>query len=990
MKQQKNAVAKTAPLQSQARLSPDKILNPKAVSLYDGIRSDCPVLVILAAGKGTRFGQAPKCVQPVCGVPLARHSINAFRYFSPSPVVALVGYRYKEVTAALGDDNVYIRSSNSAGGTAFAAFEALCLPELLDHNPLLVITMGDRIVPPIIFQRLVDTHRQGDREADLTFLTAYYEPPKNRGKGRILRDENQNVLRILEERDIDSEKDAVKRQALLNLTEGNCPLYALRAETLNRYLKNLGNDNAQHQYYLTDIVQEISVAGGHIRTISTKVNDPEYDLLVSDVTRPLDLALLEGIVSSDSGLLFPDEVEVEALAGKIAADRPRGQTAAIARQLQELWRLISKSNLDFKAEQAVALGVSGGRLRIAFMHPDMARFYGPAWQMPIGAGDENGDEQIVVLLQGADNHKITYQPSNPDYRETVDFIPSDIEIMYPGEHVSNWHAYEKFGTHMSERLLLSLGYFSDEELEERRKKGLPLPPPEHWAGSNMRRPFTLIGNAIASMRTLRSGNLGAKVRRCLGRSSFKGLRMVSTGNVPQGGFSSSSAVTVAVKNAINALFEIGVPADLLVHLACQAEYGTGVRSGALDQATEQKGKAGKGVLISSNPKDNYRIMDSYPAPTDRFKIIFPCSVDRDKAAWRWSWGAYSEKVGVGALTTGEIRKLTGKAAELAAILIRLPWENDFFKYIEDDLLQDGELDAKNRAWICSVLKQTPLLIKKDKLRSLLKKNRAWIVEQYQASERLDFLSAGNKADEMLASLFAGWHDPVLRRTTNAGDVVEEGVPLRAMLAYLFGEAAKNFYLIHHPEQWIEYVALSQRGDRCLEIDARKLPSRENMQGMMEWEASLKGPELMDAWLERFGATFFNYNAGLDDASLAEENPPRFHRLPGSNFFRGLALIDLVEAMLIRAFGREAVAVRVNAAGQGDFFQVHVDSLKVNVEEVKQFIRVAYYKRFGLAPAHEFVELHPGGGAIGLRMSRFDLLPKLAKRLRQRARDAAEK
>ena len=104
----------------------------------------------------------------------------------------------------------------------------------------------------------------------------------------------------------------------------------------------------------------------------------------------------------------------------------------------------------------------------------------------------------------------------------------------------------------------------------------------------MRRPFALVGNAIASMRTLRKGSLGAQVQEYLGRENFKGLRLVSTGNIPQGGFSSSSAVTVATKNAVNALFNLGVPPDLLVHLACQAEYGTGVRAGSLDQATEQK------------------------------------------------------------------------------------------------------------------------------------------------------------------------------------------------------------------------------------------------------------------------------------------------------------------------------------------------------------------------------------------------------------------
>ena len=156
------------------------------------------------------------------------------------------------------------------------------------------------------------------------------------------------------------------------------------------------------------------------------------------------------------------------------------------------------------------------------MHPDMVRFFGPAWQMPIGADDAEGEEQIVVLLQTADDGRIHLFPINPKYRESINFVPSDNDVMYPSEDVSDLHTYEVFGTRMSESLLLSLGYFSEDELEARRKKGQPLPPPSLWVGSNMRRPFALVGNAIASMRTLRSGNLGAKVREHLGRDNFRG------------------------------------------------------------------------------------------------------------------------------------------------------------------------------------------------------------------------------------------------------------------------------------------------------------------------------------------------------------------------------------------------------------------------------------------------------------------------------------
>jgi len=175
--------------------------------------------------------------------------------------------------------------------------------------------------------------------------------------------------------------------------------------------------------------------------------------------------------------------------------------------------------------------------------------------------------------------------------------------------------------------------------------------------------------------------------------------------------------------------------------------------------------------------------------------------------------------------------------------------------------------------------------------------------------------------------------------------------------------------------------LSQHGDRSLEIVPDNLPGREEMETGLAWERGVTGPELLSLWLERHGAIPFDFNQGLDDAWLAPDNPPEFHRLKGTNFFRGLALIDLAEAMLKRAFGEDAVAVRVNAAGQGDYFQVHVDAQKAEPEEVKQFLSAAVYRRFGLAPEPQFVELHPGGGAVGVRLSRYDAVMQLVHRLR---------
>ena len=420
---------------------------------------------------------------------------------------------------------------------------------------------------------------------------------------------------------------------------------------------------------------------------------------------------------------------------------------------------------------------------------------------------------------------------------------------------------------------------------------------------------------------------------------------------------------------------------LLVHLACQAEYGTGVRGGSLDQATEQKSVARQGALISSNPRDNFRLLSIYPVPTDRYHVIFPYTVDRDREAWQWSYGMYDESTNDPLPTTGEIRKLTGKAAEMAAILVRLPLDEDFFPHLETDLLHTGTLSPTTDRWVADKLHQLPLRISREALERRLHERRDWLIDQWRAKRHATAKEAANQVDATLTSLMEGWREPLLRRPSAlAGFELEAGVPLRAIVAYLFAEVVKNARLLHHPEAWIETVRRSQGGDRCFAIDPTALPNADAMMDEAPWERGLSGPQRMTQWLTRAGARPFDFNRGLDDAALAQEPPPDVYLLEGSNFVRGLALIDLAEAMLMRAFGPEATAVRVNAAGQGDYFQVHVDTRQVAVPTVQDFLRRACYRRFGLAPEPEFIRPHTGGGAAGLRLDRFDRLAELTRLL----------
>ena len=949
-------------LKEAVELSPDKVVNPHDLSLSGN--EDEPVLVILAAGKGTRFGARPKCVQPVGGKPLARNTVESFQHVGSNRIVCLVHHLATEVMKGVGEDVVFVCSANPTAGTAYATYEAFCITELREQNPLLVITMGDRIVPAATFRKLLDEHHNGT-EAQLTLLTAEYRPPKNGGKGRILRNAAGEIQQVIEEKDIRREPDLERRDELLAITEGNCPLYVVRARWLLHSLGDLTNDNAQGQYYLTDIVTDIVSEGGEIRTVTTTPNDPDYQLLCSDVTRPPDLRDLDQLFSATDDALFAPRDELSVATHSIRTGRPQGQINSIAKQLGQLLDRSAKEQLGFEPDQPIGIGISGGRLRIAFMHPDMVRFYGPAWQMPIGAGDSEGTEQIVMLSQGANDRSIHLHPTGPKYQETKSSISANNEFMYPGDDIADAAAYEGFGTRMSEQILEQLGYRREGEGKLIR--------------NNMRRPFSLVSNALASIRTVRADYSAARVSSKLGRDTFTGVRFASIGSLPEGGFSSSSAVTVASLNSVNALFALSLSAENLIHLACQSEYGTGVRAGSLDQATEQKGEHGQGTLVSSNPRDGFPVLGEFSIPTDRIQILYPYTVERDGAAWAWSGGMFAQTSDTDLPTTGEIRKLTGKTAEICAVLTRLPLTQDYFQEIEEELTIDGFLSAAKMRWVINVLKGVPLLIRRDQLISRIQEQRDWYAQQIAGQDNTDIAAAEKIADQTIAALFEGWRESTLQRTTRDGETVTEtGIPLRAILAYLFGEVTKNFYLIRHPEQWTDYVSRSQRGDRCFDIDYNTLPDRAEMKQQLKFEEAATGSGRLDLWLQQFNARPVNFNAGLEDDQLDHLD---LRTMDGSNFFRGLALIDLVEAMLARAFGDRATAVRVNAAGQGDFFQVHVDKDEVDPADVKEFLKAAFYDRFEITPpGRDFVELHSGGGATGIRLSRFDLLPRLIDRL----------
>ncbi len=196
-------------------------------------------VVILAAGQGKRMKSAlPKVLQPLAGRPLLGHVIDTARSLQPSEIHVVYGHGGDSVREALGSEKVSWVEQREQLGTGHAVMQAL--PALRDDSLVLVL-YGD--VPLIRRETLANLAALAGPKA-LGLLTMRL--PDATGYGRIVRDARGQVRRIVEQ------KDASRKE--LKITEGNTGVMAVPARLLRKWLSRLKNDNAQGEYYLTDII----------------------------------------------------------------------------------------------------------------------------------------------------------------------------------------------------------------------------------------------------------------------------------------------------------------------------------------------------------------------------------------------------------------------------------------------------------------------------------------------------------------------------------------------------------------------------------------------------------------------------------------------------------------------------------------------------------------------------------------------------------------
>ena len=226
-------------------------------------------VIIMAAGKGTRMkSDFPKILHPLNGRPMVSHVLDIARSLRPNRLILIVGFQKGRVMEAVKANDIIFVHQDNPQGTGHAILQTEVALDGFSGDVL--ILSGDvPLLPEPVLDDFVQFHRQTN--AWMTLMTANLEDPT--GYGRIVRDENGFVTAIIEEKDADDRIRGIK--------EFNSGIYLIRSDSLFDRLKQISNDNAKSEYYLTDIVG-IAVRDG-LMVAANKIEDANLVLGINTV-----------------------------------------------------------------------------------------------------------------------------------------------------------------------------------------------------------------------------------------------------------------------------------------------------------------------------------------------------------------------------------------------------------------------------------------------------------------------------------------------------------------------------------------------------------------------------------------------------------------------------------------------------------------------------------------------------------------------------------
>ena len=234
-------------------------------------------VIILAAGLGTRMKSATiKILHRAAGRPIVDYVLDLARDLCPNPPVMVIGHQREAVQKLIGDRARYAIQEEQLG-TGHAVLQAASVLSDAAGKRVLVLSGDVPLTRPETLRQLLDEHER-NRNA-LTLLTMRLSDPAM--YGRIVRDDDGAVVRIVEAKDASDEEKRIE--------EVNAGIYVFDGEHLFDNLRNLRNTNAQGEYYLTDLLGVLRERGHRVGAVIAA--DPVEAL---GVNSRADLAQVDG------------------------------------------------------------------------------------------------------------------------------------------------------------------------------------------------------------------------------------------------------------------------------------------------------------------------------------------------------------------------------------------------------------------------------------------------------------------------------------------------------------------------------------------------------------------------------------------------------------------------------------------------------------------------------------------------------------------------
>ncbi len=274
------------------------VLRYHAQSTKQGISGLGLSVIILAAGQGTRMrSDLPKVLQPLAGRPMLGHVLDRSRQLGANDICVVYGHGGDAVPLSFNDADVRWTLQAEQLGTGHAVQQAM--PDTPDDNQALIL-FGD---VPLLTQTTLKKLLDETPVNEVAVLTVdMYDPT---GYGRVVRD-GDSVVRIVEQKDASEGELAI---AEINTGVMVCP-----AAKLKSWLGDLGNDNAQGEYYLTDVIAMAVHAGVSVRGVKADnqmevmgINDKKQ---LAEAERALQARLVEELMAEGVGFADPARVDI--------------------------------------------------------------------------------------------------------------------------------------------------------------------------------------------------------------------------------------------------------------------------------------------------------------------------------------------------------------------------------------------------------------------------------------------------------------------------------------------------------------------------------------------------------------------------------------------------------------------------------------------------------------------------------------------------------